>query len=403
MAVKKVPTAPPLLPDTDVFEHFFKHKQFKQPPLDFSPDVEHYIAKVQRDINSIISKPVRNTNLTSDELQALADLRSRRDIVIKPADKGGAVVIWERDLYKQEVLREVGDAAFYNPLPEPSLLADTKTITTTIGQLIRQKSLPPTDKHLNQDNPRQPTFYPLPKIHKPNNPGRPIVSACSCPTVKISQYLDLLLQPIVQNLPTYIKDTTHTLFLLESLNRTAAFHPRLLFTLDVVSLYTSIPHTDGLKALQFFLDCRPINKRYPPTSALVRLAELVLTLNTFEVDGQYFHQTSRVAMGTKMGPSYACLFMGYLEHQVMQAYTAPVPAFYRRFIDDGLGVTCLSLEDLHSFIEFLPNFHPAIKFTFTVSRSCVNFWDISLSISDGVLSTSVFYKETTTHVCIRAF
>ncbi|KAK7087139.1 hypothetical protein V1264_021228 [Littorina saxatilis] len=105
-----------------------------------------------------------------------------------------------------------------------------------------------------------------------------------------------------------------------------------------------------------------------------------------------------------MGPSYTCLFMGYLEHQVMQAYTAPVPEFYRRFIDDGLGVTCLSLEDLHSFIEFLQNFHPAIKIKITrfpVSRSCVNLLDISLSISDGVLSTSVFYKETTTQAYVH--
>ena len=38
--------------------------------------------------------------------------------------------------------------------------------------------------------PRTSCIYFLPKIHKPNNPGRPIVSACSCPTELISSYLD---------------------------------------------------------------------------------------------------------------------------------------------------------------------------------------------------------------------
>ena len=41
-------------------------------------------------------------------------------------------------------------------------------------------------------------IYFLPKIHKPNNPGRPIVSACSCPTDLISRYLDKIMAPIVK-------------------------------------------------------------------------------------------------------------------------------------------------------------------------------------------------------------
>ena len=71
--------------------------------------------------------------------------------------------------------------------------------------------------------------------------------------------------------------------------------------MDVVSLYTSIPHADGLRALSFFLDRRPPEARYPSTAALVRLAELVLTLNTFEFDGQIFHQVSGIAMAEKNG------------------------------------------------------------------------------------------------------
>jgi hypothetical protein len=33
-------------------------------------------------------------------------------------------------------------------------------------------------------------MYFFPKIHKPDNPGRPIVSVCGCPTELVSSSLD---------------------------------------------------------------------------------------------------------------------------------------------------------------------------------------------------------------------
>ena len=43
-------------------------------------------------------------------------------------------------------------------------------------------------------------FYILLKIHKPGNPGRPIVSSSSNPTERISHFVDHHLQPY------YVKD-----------------------------------------------------------------------------------------------------------------------------------------------------------------------------------------------------
>ena len=77
-----------------------------------------------------------------------------------------------------------------------------------------------TARLLIKHHPKLPTL--LPKIHK-FNPGRPIVSACSCPTEHISEYLDAVQQPLVQSLPTYIKDSTHALNLIEDINQTPNF------------------------------------------------------------------------------------------------------------------------------------------------------------------------------------
>jgi len=45
----------------------------------------------------------------------------------------------------------------------------------------------------------------------------------------------------------------------------------------------------------------------------LHLAELVLTLNCFSFADNYSKQINGVAMGTKMGPSYASLFVGYIK------------------------------------------------------------------------------------------
>ena len=102
-------------------------------------------------------------------------------------------------------------------------------------------------------------------------------------------------------------------------------------------------------------------------------------------------------MGTKMGPSYACLFMGHLEHLIFTTFQGPVPYIFRRYIDDGFGVTDISLDDLNHFIDFVSGFHPAIKFTSLISSTSVDFLDICVSIGSTSLTTSVHYKPTASH------
>ena len=48
----------------------------------------------------------------------------------------------------------------------------------------------------------------LPKIHKTNNPGSPVVSSVNSHTEKISTYVDDYLRPLAERLPSYIRDIT---------------------------------------------------------------------------------------------------------------------------------------------------------------------------------------------------
>ncbi len=80
--------------------------------------------------------------------------------------------------------------------------------------------------------------------------------------------------------------------------------------MDVKSLHTVIPYANGLIALKHFLAQR--SSQNPPTSTLLRLAELVLTTNWFSFNDRFYVQVGGVAVGSKLGPSYAYLFVGLL-------------------------------------------------------------------------------------------
>ena len=121
--------------------------------------------------------------------------------------------------------------------------------------------------------------------------------------------------------PTYIKDTNHALNILKQFSFPG--NNKFLFTMDITSLYTVIPNNEGLLALKYFFDQRTVKE--PSTDTLLHLAELVLTLNCFTFSGEIFKQINGIAMGTKMGPNYANLFVGYVEEQIFNQFDGPKP------------------------------------------------------------------------------
>ena len=102
-------------------------------------------------------------------------------------------------------------------------------------------------------------------------------------------------------------------------------------------------------------------------------------------------------MGIKMGPSYANLFVGFTEHQFFSQYHGPKPELYGRYIDDCIGATSSTREELTQFITAVNSFHPALKYTWEISDTSLAFLDIKISIEGNGLCTSVYYKPTDSH------
>lgn len=217
--------------------------------------------------------------------------------------------------YIEEANRQLNNTAHYHPIPSDPTMNFQKEINKFIDFCVQTNSLP-TDAHtcLKRQHPRTPCLYFLPKIHKTNHPGRPIVSGCGGPTEPISQYVDKILQPFVPTLPSYVKDTGHFLQILHQIDQIQPGD--YLMTFNVSALYTNIPHSEGILDAQKFLVSRPTLD--PPTHIILRLIHLILTKNAFMFNNRFYHQIKGTAMGTKMAPTYANLFMGFLEQRLLK-------------------------------------------------------------------------------------
>ena len=126
-------------------------------------------------------------------------------------------------------------------------------------------------------------------------------------------------------------------------------------TMDVCALYPSVPQEEGLESLGRALDSR--TDKQVPTSFLVRLMRLVLTMNTFVWDRKLLKQIMGTAIGTRAAPTFCGLFMGELEERMLQMWEDLnpdcLPGQWWRFLDDCQFWWSGTPGDLLIFINFV--------------------------------------------------
>jgi len=103
-----------------------------------------------------------------------------------------------------------------------------------------------------------------------------------------------------------------------------------------------------------------------------------LTPNCFSFADNHYKQVKGVAMGTKMGPSYANLFVGYIGNQFFNQFNGTKPERHGRYFDDCIGATSFSREEPDHFITSVNSFHPALKYTWEISETLIAFLDIKV-------------------------
>ena len=196
----------------------------------------------------------------------------------------------------------------------------------------------------------------------------PVISNCGTPTEKVSEFLDYHLKSVMERSWSYFKDSGD---FIERIRRISNIpDDAILVTADVVGLNPSIPHELGLKALEEALEKR--DSIQISTSDLVKMTRFVLQNNYFEFNEETKQQFSGTAIGTKLAPPYACIFMDQVESELLKTQTHQLLVWFR-YIDDIFFIWIHGQDKLEQFLVDLNKFHLSIKFTHESSRKNVTF------------------------------
>ncbi|CAJ0929306.1 unnamed protein product [Ranitomeya imitator] len=204
-----------------------------QPPRIYHP-VETYVDFVKQDVKSVLESIEQGQihvkqNLTRDEHLALVSLKNNRQLIIKPADKGGSIVVLDRDYYMQEIRTQLSDLGTYR------LVSSNPTFD--IARYYQ-------------------CFYTLPKIHKHSTrpPGRPIVASTNSLLSPLAITLEKILSPLIHhNFWSHFKTWVpclRTVYYTSSMN----FLDTLFSSIRETDLY--VKPTDRNSLLKF-VSCHP--------------------------------------------------------------------------------------------------------------------------------------------------
>lgn len=333
------------------------------------------------------------SNLTQQEKRALKALTENSDIIIRSADKGGSIVIQDIDDYIREAHHILHDTNYYLILLEDPSSVYYIDYTQLIKKAFETKIINKKElEFLTPQNPIMPIYYHLPKVHKSitNPPGRPIISGIGSLACPLSEYIDHFLQKYVVDLDSYLKDSASLISLIKPLEWQQDFW---WASLDVTALYTNIRHNLGLTSIKGFLDKDPEMPNRQKNFILEHI-KFILTHNIFKFEDTIYHQSCGTAMGTKFAPSYANLFMGAFEkNMIIGSNWQNHIVIYRRYIDDLFFVWKGDESDFEKFVNHLNENDWGLSFTGNISKTQLEYLDIDLNVSDNHVTTKTFFLK----------
>ena len=151
-------------------EKLFPYEKFR-PKSTFNPRnkdtlIETYVSCLKERILDLDISSERFNILTREERNLLLNLRDDPTIIIKGADKGSAVVAWDREDNLKEAYKQLEDKDVYEEVPNDSSIL-INTIKRALEKIrIRGDLHNDTINYFLVKRPKFARFYLLPKIHK---------------------------------------------------------------------------------------------------------------------------------------------------------------------------------------------------------------------------------------------
>ena len=241
-------------------------------------------------------------------------------------------------------------------------------------------------------------MYCTPKIHKPDNPLRPIVDYTGSIGYNVSRSLTDLLAPIVGKTTHNITNSKH---LASEMACVMIEQDEMFLSHDVVSLFTNTPIDDTLHVIRERLEEDSTLKLRTKLQVgdITELLQYVVTTTCFSFRGTIYQQKFGTAMGSPVSLVIANLFMEWLEQQAIA--TAPVtcqPRLWKRYVDEVMEILKKGCEQQMTAQLNTIDTTGNIKFTYEEeSEGSLPFLDtLMVQKEDGTIKFLVYRKKTHT-------
>ena len=162
-----------------IVANVFKPQKTNLPSTRTPNSLQVYLGAIRSDILGSCKKPsCVKDNLTPMERAAIKDLQqaqSKGQIQIKPADKGGGMVIMDSCDYEDELLQQLKcvftnedstTSPFYEEIQKKALDHQTKEVEKIIDKGFQMDFISKSDKDFMKPSDKPNQLYGLPKIHK---------------------------------------------------------------------------------------------------------------------------------------------------------------------------------------------------------------------------------------------
>ncbi|XP_043932298.1 dmX-like protein 2 [Protopterus annectens] len=379
-------------------------------PSSYTPKLHHTIRVFEelciQDVTHILqTKCHAFSNLNHDERIAFNNLKAlNKSFRFMKSDKGGNIVIMEQDVYNKKMREILSNADEYEEISYFDILRRRHFIHSDLyGVLMSGDITFEVYDFCTVQEPRIGVIFGIPKTHKclSNPPLRTIVSSPHSITEGISLVIDAVLGPILTNETSFIKDSWHFLNKCGLFLQSGNFDPlrHIIFTIDVVSLYTCIPHDKGVEAVCSFLLKKNTGLTSNAISTICHFLEIILDNNFFLFGKIYYKQKRGVAMGSPAAPAYANLVMAWWEFEFIPFLTKKYISFFCRFVDDLLFIIEGDSDTVDTFLSEINLLSDYLKFTKGCVGLSVSFLDVLLfwDETDVRFHSRIFRKETFTN------
>ena len=314
-------------------------------------------------------------------------LTQNPNLIISRSDKGGIVVIMNKQEYDNKMQELLNDESMYKQLnKDMTNIYENKSNDYLQNLLVTGIIDINTYKHHKTKNSLPPRIYGLIKIHKPDKQMRPVVSCINAPSYQLSKLISELIRSSFPSSKFAVKNSIDLKSKLLNINIPIHYE---LISLDVKALFSNITYDLVESAFNYFIH------EFKPLSdvTLTKLLELVMFIfqsTFFKFKETFYAQVQGSAMGNPASPIIAEICMEYLIMNAKRFLNFELP-FIHVFVDDI--ITAIPKGRSNEVLTAFNSIDPHIDFTIEFEKHCtLPFLDMLIIRDENKIVTKWYNK-----------